>query len=1400
MIFSKGIIKVMLSIMSITLLCFSTVLAEVFTFEDSWSKHGYTLTRQDAFGVEVSYSLEQMAIEDMVIDGETMQNILISGVFLPNDEGAPNLPGSGRYIALPQGAIAQVTILDYRTETYQGIEVAPAFRIPKEDDDSPLYYRKDPHFYNRNAYYPEKPVKLSEPGRIRGIDVVILGITPFQYNPVTKELVVYRDLKVKIDFIGGNGHFGEDRLRGRHWEPILQGNLLNYASLPKIDFFQRYQTDEDDVEYLIIVPDDPVFIAWADSIKQWRNQQGIITGITTLSEIGGNNATLIENYINNAYFNWFPAPEAVLLLSDYQNSGDLYGITSPMWSGYCVSDNIYADIEWNDDLPDIAIARITAQNQAHLATMITKFLDYERNPPTNPDFYDNPLIAGGWQSDRWFIICCEVIYGYMENVLGKRPVRQYAGASGPPSSWSSNPNTYMIINYFGPGGLGYIPASPSYLTNWSGNAAGINSAINAGAFITQHRDHGMETGWGTPSYTNANLSGLNNDMLTFVFSINCLTGKFNYSGECFAEAFHRMQHGALGVTAATEVSYSFVNDTYVWGMYDSMWPDFDPGYGADPIGSTTLNPCFASAYGKYYLAASNWPYNPSNKDETYHLFHHHGDAFITLYSEMPQNLTVNHAGALLGGMDEFTVTANEGAIIALTVNNEIIGVAEATGAPVNISIPPQTPGNTMLVTVTLQNYYRYMQEVQIVPPEGAYVIVSGCTVEDALGWNPNGQLDYGETTSLSLAMLNIGVEDALDVEVTISCDDLLLTIIDNQASYGTVMAGDTVTVPLGFEVECAEVIEDGYIFSIDVLAVSGADEWESSFALTAHAPVVEYDRVIVSDPQGNNNNWLDPGETADLMVYITNEGSSSANNLEADITTVDPYLTINTTAASYGTVQPGENPYATFNVTAAANTPMEHVAEIDMALEGDMSYTADLQFGVMIGNILNDPSGPDNYGYLAYDPFDLPELPVYEWIEICPDSGGPGSPVPFIIDDQIFQYALPFDFQYYGLTYDSISIATNGWVAPGVVTVEDYSNSGIPNSDGPPRMIAPYWEDLSPQRANSGGVWRWYDETNYCYIVEYTHIEQYSPVGSFETFQVILYDPAHYPTSTNDGRMKFQYKDMSATSNAEGTIGIENHTQTDGIQYFFDGSYDIHAHPIEAGMCILFSTSLEAPELTVTLTPVNPPIVIPAIGGSFEFSVDIENTGTAAAMFDGWIEAVLPDSTVVGPLLLRNNINLAAGATLYRDMTQTVPGIAPTGDYIYRCLVGTYPSTVVDQDSFAFIKEGMEAYSPYPGWELIGWDDELSNSIIFDQYYLAQNSPNPFNPLTTITFGLPKNAEVELRVYNMLGQQVVELAKGWMEAGNHTVTFDASALSSGVYFYSLKADNYSCVMKMLLVK
>lgn len=87
-----------------------------------------------------------------------------------------------------------------------------------------------------------------------------------------------------------------------------------------------------------------------------------------------------------------------------------------------------------------------------------------------------------------------------------------------------------------------------------------------------------------------------------------------------------------------------------------------------------------------------------------------------------------------------------------------------------------------------------------------------------------------------------------------------------------------------------------------------------------------------------------------------------------------------------------------------------------------------------------------------------------------------------------------------------------------------------------------------------------------------------------------------------------------------------------------------------------------------------------------------------------------------------------------------------------------------------------------------------------DNYYLAQNYPNPFNPSTKINFGLKKAGNVEITVYNILGNKISTLVNGVKSAGNHSVAFNASNLSSGIYFYKIVTNEFVQTKKMILEK
>jgi hypothetical protein len=180
----------------------------------------------------------------------------------------------------------------------------------------------------------------------------------------------------------------------------------------------------------------------------------------------------------------------------------------------------------------------------------------------------------------------------------------------------------------------------------------------------------------------------------------------------------------------------------------------------------------------------------------------------------------------------------------------------------------------------------------------------------------------------------------------------------------------------------------------------------------------------------------------------------------------------------------------------------------------------------------------------------------------------------------------------------------------------------------------------------------------------------------------------------------------------------------------------------------------------------------PATAGSYAIQLYYQNYGTtqtAAIAVDGI--TVVPsaslvsksDSTGLTTLVYPPSFALSTGA---HELKVTASGIRLDHAVISKVIVGA-----------------VEGYQYVPG-----------------SFALAQNYPNPFNPSTTIRFSIGKASPVKLSVYNLLGQLVATLVDGRLDAGEHTATFSAKSLASGVYFYRLEAGNYVSNKKMLLLK
>jgi hypothetical protein len=226
----------------------------------------------------------------------------------------------------------------------------------------------------------------------------------------------------------------------------------------------------------------------------------------------------------------------------------------------------------------------------------------------------------------------------------------------------------------------------------------------------------------------------------------------------------------------------------------------------------------------------------------------------------------------------------------------------------------------------------------------------------------------------------------------------------------------------------------------------------------------------------------------------------------------------------------------------------------------------------------------------------------------------------------------------------------------------------------------------------------------------------------------------------------------------------------------------------------------------VTLTPINPPIVIPTNGGNFDFEASVARLLPPQSPFFVWGRIKNPDGSYTPPTLGPVSLNPPVLMTVTRLRTQTVPGSWPAGAYTYLGYANnTFSYPALDSSYFPFTKsinadggpwimETSCTGEPFPGEEV------RVDQTVIPHLNFVRVSPNPFNPTTTISYVLPSASHVNLKVYDTVGRLVSELVEAWREPGSYSANFDGANLPSGIYMVKLEAENFSSISKMMLVK
>ncbi|MBD3166006.1 S8 family serine peptidase [bacterium] len=576
--------------------------------------------------------------------------------------------------------------------------------------------------------------------------------------------------------------------------------------------------------------------------------------------------------------------------------------------------------------------------------------------------------------------------------------------------------------------------------------------------------------------------------------------------------------------------------------------------------------------------------------------------------------------------------------------------------------------------------------------------------------------------------------------------------------------------------------------------------------------------------------------TGTVDGLVTLEDGTPVSNLTVHVDN-HPEITISTGAdGRYHAILPAPGLYRLY--LSAGNLFGEGTVHVE---EGESD-----SLDIVVGNRVNRATVDDTWGYIGVESTDTHGwAPAdFVWHAIDPDEeGGPGTRIEIEEEEDPNLVALPFDFSYYGQVFDELTVNENGFFIFGDGTGEDpddiatYSNSQIPSPAGPANLVAPFWEDF---KYNLTNLSYYHNTDSSIFILSWYDSRQWPDNSTFESFQVVLYDPEVYPTPTGDGLIRFNYLEVNDPGNA--TVGIESPDEESGVQMsYFDhegnGGVAPTASLIDDETSMYLIRYVGSMEGTISLEPAGDPTTIrlrsgPVItwadeNGDFYHHGLFPGTSTVSIGAEGYetvqwpmtvdgfeqvedfeltLYQMVPPSNLDGYLLNQDTYRLTweepyGGGTLDEPVGRY--RVYRDGSFLAETEGSHYDDSTVDPENenwywvTALYHGGESDTSNHHQYTT---DVSGATHALPQEFAVSKAWPNPFNPTTQVRVALPEAAELKVMVYDILGRETARLAAGRRDAGYHTLHWDGSAHASGMYFLQVEAGRHRAVRKVVLMK
>lgn len=887
-----------------TLLSLLFVALSVMAFAQRWTSISSNAPANPV--VKLVSSSEQQVVVDFSLGGFYLTRVSTSNgiqhiVSVPKmasmlEAGAPDLPQFPVPAIIGDMAEMQVSVTKSAYTDYENVEIAPSKgNFSRQIDPESVAYTYG-EMYNKDAFYPAAQAYLETPYILRDYRGQNIMVRPFAYNPMTKTLRVYHDMTIEMRKVSDNGVNQKTARKANAKMSAEMKAAYNHRFINYKESNIKYTFVEDHGEMLVICPDQ--YMETMQTFVDWKNQSGRPTTIVSLSDVGGNHDTQIKSYIQNIYNDPSRNLEFVLLVGDFAD------LTPHSMNGGR-SDNWFGQLEGNDYYLELLTGRFSVQTIKDVETHVDKVLYYERDMPEGLTWVNQGIGIGANEGSGQGHMGGEADYVHISYI--RDTLMHY---------------TYEDVTqqYSGVGG--------------GTSASAISADFNAGKSICNYCNHGSQTGWAVAGYSNSHVNALvNDDKWPYIWSVACNNGQFD--GNCFGEAWLRATNETTGrPTGAVGGMFSWISQPWVPPMtgQDEMVDILTEWRSADKYCHTFGG---ASLNGSMYMLDMH----PSDNGDTHNTWILFGDPSLMIRTDNPvsMNLTCTPAVLMLG-MSELEITAENTAygIATLMMDGEVVATGEIDNGSCTLQFSPMTNVGTATLTVIGYNKVTEVMPIEVLPAEGPYVTVANYTPNFA---------PVNVATNLTMSFKNVGVDPTEgNTNVTLTCEDPRMNIVNNTASFGVLNAQETTTLYDAFSFIVADGVEDGTRFQIDVEMTDGRQTWNGKMFITAGQAILDY---VDADWPGS----FVPGETITLVVNFQNIGHYMATNAIASISCESDYVTLLNPTIEMGTIDPEGIGTCVFHIQIDESCPETEVIVVNFVMQADGELSA--EGSVIIKNACN---------------------------------------------------------------------------------------------------------------------------------------------------------------------------------------------------------------------------------------------------------------------------------------------------------------------------------------------------------------------------------------------------------------------------------------------------------------